>query len=417
MPADTNPTSAPEPKSPRRTTKPRTTGRKPRVKAAGGVPPAPAVVLGTSPEEAVITAATAEHAGVVLDAVQARRDALLDSIAEAERRVAELRRQADEFADLKDLRHTLSTTRQQIDTASRQAETARKEASAVAGTFKAVTGQVESVRTDIEGLRQSADAVTATADRARSELDALGGRWQTLLNEISAIDAEALRTVDQLRAAVAEARCVFPAPPASTEVPPPLPRPLAPPGDLTTLPAVEPAPAEEVADGARDRLIRYLNDAGAVEREQYGLLQALIDATPDADLRAEFEGHRATGQAHREAVESRVRALGGEPAAGRGLLGTIVTRVWDVLQKPRDGGPDAVEDLLKALSAAEFEVGLYRAIHALARTAGDDETAALAAAHHDHGRAFADRLRACITPTAARAARRPKPGEPPGTSA
>ena len=58
------------------------------------------------------------------------------------------------------------------------------------------------------------------------------------------------------------------------------------------------------------------------------------------------------------------------------MFGQIATRVWDVLQKPRDGGPDPVADLLKALSAVEFGAGMYRAVHALARATGDDVTAA-----------------------------------------
>ena len=77
-----------------------------------------------------------------------------------------------------------------------------------------------------------------------------------------------------------------------------------------------------------------------------------------------------------------------------------MTRVWDVLQKPRDADHDPVEDLLKAVSAAEFEAGIYAAASAIARAVGDAETADVAAAHHRHERAFADRLRARISPAA-----------------
>lgn len=172
------------------------------------------------------------------------------------------------------------------------------------------------------------------------------------------------------------------------------------------LPEVRAVPAGDLAADVRDRLIRYLNDAAAVEREQAGLLQTLADATNDPELRSEFERHRAIGEEHRSAVEARVRALGGEPAGGRGLLGQLVTRVWDALQKPRGAAPDPVEDLLKALSAAEFEAGMYRAVHALAQALGDAETAEMAAAHHQQEWDFADRLRAGITPTVVRAALR-----------
>jgi ferritin-like metal-binding protein YciE len=172
------------------------------------------------------------------------------------------------------------------------------------------------------------------------------------------------------------------------------------------LPDIAPVSAEEQAPDARDRLVRYLNDAASVEREQAGLLQTLADATHDPAVRAEFERHRSTGEEQRGAVEERVRALGGEPAGGKGILGQLVARIWGVLEKPRSS-PDPVEDLLKALGAAEMEAGMYRAVHALALALGDAETASLAATRHRQERDFADWLRERISPTAALAARRP----------
>src|SRR4051794_37470065 len=51
-----------------------------------------AVVLGPAPEEAAVTAVAVQQAADALDAVRARHYELLESVAEAERRVAELRR-------------------------------------------------------------------------------------------------------------------------------------------------------------------------------------------------------------------------------------------------------------------------------------------------------------------------------------
>jgi len=86
-------------------------------------------------------------------------------------------------------------------------------------------------------------------------------------------------------------------------------------------------------------------------------------------------------------------------------LSLIVSRVWEVIQKPRDSADDAVETTLKALGVAELEAGMYLAVHALARAIDDRDTAELAAAHLRQERAFADRLRSRIAPAAARAAR------------
>ena len=105
-----------------------------------------------------------------------------------------------------------------------------------------------------------------------------------------------------------------------------------------------------------------------------------------------------------------MRALGGEPADERGLLGQLVTRIWDVLHAPRDDSDDPGAALLKALSVAEFEAGMYLAVYALARATGDGETADLAAAHYRQERGAAARLRALVVPAAVRAARRPGAG-------
>lgn len=357
---------------------PEAAGRKPRTRKVS--PAATATV-----EVVTVEAATVE---AVPDVIRVQHDQLLATVAEAERRVAELRREAEEL---------------------------RREADAAAEAVRGVGGLLTATRTEAEAVRDStgeADAAVraaregveelkAEAARARAELDAAGGRWLAIRGEAGSLEA----ALDHVRRAVVEARAAVPVAPAVPS-PEPVPEPTPPPLPVLVpeLADVEPLPADEVAADARDRLVRYLNDAAAVEREQGGLLQTLADATDDAGLRAEYERHRATGEAHRDALDQRVRALGGEPAGGRGLLGQLVTRIWDALQKPRDAARDPVEDLLKAVSAAEFEAGMYRAVHALARAVGDGETADLAAAHHRAERDFADALRARIAPAAARAA-------------
>jgi hypothetical protein len=101
-----------------------------------------------------------------------------------------------------------------------------------------------------------------------------------------------------------------------------------------------------------------------------------------------------------------VRALGAEPTGGRGVLGSVVTRLWDVLQKPRDAADDAVEGLVKALGAAEFGAAAYLTAYAVAKAAGDAETAAMLAGHYREERTLIDRLRGLVPAAASRAARR-----------
>jgi ferritin-like metal-binding protein YciE len=285
-------------------------------------------------------------------------------------------------ADVAVVRRDVEGMKGQVEAVSQRVAVVKQEASRTAAMLKEMDELIETATRAVEKARHATAEAEAAARRAREQADAARG---------AAGDPAGVEVVEPLPVAAVPA----------TEQPPPLPV------EATwELPEVEAIPADDVIPDARDRLIRYLNDAAAIEREQLGLLQALSEATTDPGLLADFERFRAEGEAHRGEVEERVRALGGEPSGGRGVFGQIATRVWDVLQKPRDGGPDPVADLLKALSAVEFGAGMYRAVHALARATGDDVTAALAAGHHRQERQFAERLRSLVAPTAAHTARR-----------
>jgi ferritin-like metal-binding protein YciE len=163
---------------------------------------------------------------------------------------------------------------------------------------------------------------------------------------------------------------------------------------------------EERAEDLRERFVHLLNDAWAVEKEQVGLLQALADECEEPDVRGMLEEDRAACQRRQEEVEGRLEGLGAHPAGGRGMLGQLVTRIWEAVQAPRDPADRAVLVLLKAVSAAEFQAGLYAAAHACARAVGGEETAQHLADYYRQERGRADRLRAVLTPTVARAARR-----------
>jgi ferritin-like metal-binding protein YciE len=182
--------------------------------------------------------------------------------------------------------------------------------------------------------------------------------------------------------------------------------PAGPEGQPDELPRVPALAPDERAGDLRQRLVRFLNDAWGVEKEQVDLLRMLAEESGDRDVRALLEEHRAASGRQQAALETRMTALGVRPSGGRGLLGKLATRLWDAMEKPRDQADEAVLALLKAVSAAECEAGVYATVHSYARAAGDGETAELAAAHYREERARGDRLRAALAPAVVRAARR-----------
>jgi ferritin-like metal-binding protein YciE len=150
---------------------------------------------------------------------------------------------------------------------------------------------------------------------------------------------------------------------------------------------------EDLPTDAPERLVRYLNDAWIIEKEQIDLIQSLADAAQESELKAELEEHRMLSQDQQQALGERLRVLGVRPSGGRSFLGTIATHVWDAIQGHGREGDDSVELLLKATSAVELEAAIYLVVYSIARATGDEETAELAALHLRQEREFADRLR------------------------
>jgi ferritin-like metal-binding protein YciE len=168
------------------------------------------------------------------------------------------------------------------------------------------------------------------------------------------------------------------------------------------LPEVSPCPAGELPIDISERLVRYLNDAWIIEKEETDLLQTLTEAALEPELKAELKEHRILSQEQQHAVRERLRALGARPSGGRSFVGTIATHVWDAIQYQGREADDPVEILLKATSAVELEAAIYMAVFSLARAAGDEETASLTGLHLKQEREFADRLRKRIVEVALR---------------
>jgi ferritin-like metal-binding protein YciE len=274
---------------------------------------------------------------------------------------------------------------------------------------------------ELAGARRELAEVTTACREAQSRLAALRADAERSATEVRGITKAAERSREQteqveeavarLAKELAEVRSQFAVPEVTSTVPAEKPSPLPDEMDeaaaeLPELPGVPALPADERADDLRDRLVRLLSDAWGVEKEQVDLLQTLADDCGDRELRVLLEAHRADSQERQQAVAGRLEVFGTSPAGGRGLLGQFVTRIWDAVQSPRDQADRALLAVLKALSTAEFQAGLYAALHAGARFAGDDATADLAAECFRQERDRAGQLRAALVPTVGRAVRR-----------
>src|SRR3954469_1975547 len=143
------------------------------------------------------------------------------------------------------------------------------------------------------------------------------------------------------------------------------------------------------------KLIQYLNEAYAKEKELERALAGHIQMTTRAPYKKRLQDHLRETKSHATIVSRRIKQLGGKaeevPVPGPGVVARAAGRGASVVQQAAavvKGGVHAVrgtsepEKMLKnaktEASNEQEEIANYTAIEALANTVGDKETARLA---------------------------------------
>jgi ferritin-like metal-binding protein YciE len=157
-------------------------------------------------------------------------------------------------------------------------------------------------------------------------------------------------------------------------------------------------------ESPQDRLIRYLDDAWAVEKALVTVLGDMAEEVNDPQVRALFQEHRRVTHEQEERLEARIRALGKEPSGGKGFFNQMVAKIGDVLHAAHDDDDKTTQDLMKAYATENFECAMYQSLASYATAIGDGETAQLARQHMQQEKEAADRVWPLIQPTAARPA-------------
>jgi len=158
-------------------------------------------------------------------------------------------------------------------------------------------------------------------------------------------------------------------------------------------------------ESTRERLIRYLNNAWAVEKNLVRMLDDMAGEVNDDRVRSLFREHRVVTHQQEENLEARIRALGEEPSGGKSFLTQLISKIAETVQGiTQDDYDKTTQDLMKAYAVENFEVAMYQALEAYAAAIGDNETAQLARQHMQQEKETAERVWALITPTAVKPA-------------
>ena len=139
---------------------------------------------------------------------------------------------------------------------------------------------------------------------------------------------------------------------------------------------------------AQQKIVQFLSEAHATEQALTRDLQSQIAMTPHGSYRSALETHLDETRDHASRVRARLKALGQGSNPLAMILGaaeSVVAQAVTLGKAPLNlvRGSGGEEKLLKnakdACAAEMFEIVTYEALEHLARSAGDDETARLAA--------------------------------------
>lgn len=150
------------------------------------------------------------------------------------------------------------------------------------------------------------------------------------------------------------------------------------------------------------KIAQHLTVAHATELALVQTLRAHISLTPRGSYRDALERHLEETKGHAERVRGRLAELGqtrNPLQAGLGLVQTVVGQALSLSKGPVDmlRGTSAEEKLLRnardECATEGLEIGIYTEVEGIARAAGDDVTADLAASILEDEERMLTRLR------------------------
>lgn len=156
-------------------------------------------------------------------------------------------------------------------------------------------------------------------------------------------------------------------------------------------------------ENPQERLLRYLDDAWAVEKALVSALKDMANDANDPTVQALFQEHSVMTHQQEEDLEARIRALGGEPSGSKGFMNQMMAKVTDMMNSAHDDYDKTTQDLMKSYATENFEMAMYESLASYANAVGDTETAALAERIFQQEKQTAERVWAQIAPASARA--------------
>lgn len=120
------------------------------------------------------------------------------------------------------------------------------------------------------------------------------------------------------------------------------------------------------------QLVKYLNDAHAMEMQSMEVLEKGIEIAGDVQLAQLMRGHLNDSRDHERYVKQRLEAMGKSPSTAKNVVAQVAAKGLGLLAQ---GMPDTPAKLLAVAYAFEnFEIASYTILRDVAERAEDEET-------------------------------------------
>jgi ferritin-like metal-binding protein YciE len=141
-------------------------------------------------------------------------------------------------------------------------------------------------------------------------------------------------------------------------------------------PIVDASLAAAKGDDVKAHLVRYLQDAHALERQSIALLEKAVDVGGDPELTRLYSEHLEESRSHAGRIEDRLEALGEGPSKLKDLAMTMGALNWGMFFNMHPDTPGKLAAF--AFAFEHLEIAGYEQLMRVARRADDEETATVA---------------------------------------
>jgi len=142
----------------------------------------------------------------------------------------------------------------------------------------------------------------------------------------------------------------------------------------------------------RERVVKYLSDAHAIEAQAIQLLERGPQLAGDDRLAALYDEHLAETRDQQELVEARLHALGGQPNVLKDAAMRLGALNWGLFFQAHPDTPGKLAAF--AFAFEHLEIGGYEQLLRIARRAEDAETEEMCETILEQERAAAARIEA-----------------------